>query len=266
MSEIILEDPTELCEQALRKHIQRNTELNIWPSQIAVAERLIERRTEMADVYVELVQSFGNDHTSLYKFFDIILGTTVVWNPNFISINRVSRNRLVEINEEIGRHALHLSELLDERDKIHNSSAFRDNTFCSICDVIEAASENNNRFKSSLKQPLQELQHRFDGKYWPCLGDVLRAISVDADYAEIEPSNPITAKATSSKRPSKSDFARGLLAAITQITDENDGRTPHNLKFFDNALSSLVNCTFNLGGNELTDAVYIKNLRQRDRK
>src|SRR5690606_18510979 len=70
-----------------------------------------------------------------------------------------------------------------------------------------------------IQERLDALHGQFDLKYWPSLSDFLRELASDAEDAVMEATDPLTAAATMTSRPSRTDFIKALLAAI----DENRG-------------------------------------------
>lgn len=158
-----------------------------------------------------------------------------------------------------------MATLLEQRTDLHNTSGFSTETHYHAIDVIEAASRGNYLFQSYVQEKLDALRSQFDLKYWPSLGDFMRELASDAEKADTEATDPLTAAATQAARPSKADFFKALFASIEENSAENYGQLPKGFKLTDRALASLANCALDLGADELVDEAYVKRLRQRER-
>jgi len=256
----------QICESILLEGKRYNIEHDIWPSKNAVVDRLLARGLELKEAYEELHEKLPPPSPALKVFLDLLLSSAAFCNPEQITKARTARNDLVGVNQQISRKATELAELLARRSDLNNTSSFRSSTHYHVCDVIEAASENNHLFKFYVKERLDALTGQFDLKYWPSLSDVLQVIAVDAEQASIEATDPLTDAATSASRPSRADFLKALFAAIEENSAEHYGLLPSDFKLNDRTLASLTNCGLNLGPDDLVDDAYMKRFRQRERE
>jgi hypothetical protein len=259
-------DAVRLCEDVLRKDRQYNLEHSIWPSINIVIDRMLERGLELRDVYGELNSKLGSVHYGISTFLDSILGVAALWHPDAISKQRASREQLVEINNQIGRMADELANLIKLRSDLSNESGFSADCHYHIGEVIEEAASSEALFNLWLKEPMKNLRGQFGLKYWPQLSDVIRVLATDAKRAKVEATDTITEAATSARRPSKSDFVRALYVALSDRSERNDDRLPIDFKLSDGSMASLVNCLLDLGPDEVVDGAYIKRFRQRERQ
>ena len=255
----------QTCESTLLAAKDYNIEHDILPSENAIVDRLLARSIELNETYVELDQKLGSHPPALHSFLDLLLGTTAQWNPDKINQSRLARTDLARVNRQIAAKAVELSQLLEHRSHLRNTSSFGSDTHYHVCDVIEAASDDNGLFKSYVHPQLAALTAQFDLKYWPTLSAFAQEIAADAERAEIRATDPLTAAATEAMRPSLTDFFKALFAAIEENSAENYGQLPKNFKLTDRALASLANCALDLGIDELVDDAYVKQLRQRIR-
>lgn len=260
-----LKSAKQVCEEHLREQIRYNTEKNILASENRVAERLLARGEELSPVYVEVHAQLRADGIGWKIFLDCVLSTGAFWSPEKIAEHREDRAALIDLNQAIAKHADALADLLGEREELQNRSAFSGNTHYDICQVIHQASAGNGRYESYVKEPLEHLSTRFDMKYWPRLAECVRVIADDAAEATIAASDPLTAAATKSSRPSKADFLRALRSAIGENRGTWLGGFPRKFAPTDSALATLVNVLLDLPPSELIDASYVKNLRRRDK-
>lgn len=255
----------EYCEGVLKDAKRYNTEHCIWPSENIVVDRFIKRRLELRDAYEELHSELSLQPEAVKTFFDAVLSTAALWNPERISEARRARDDLARTNERIAKAAAELANLLDERSHLGNTSGFRSPTHYHVCDVLIAAGADNYSFKSYVQEGLDTMRMRFDLKYWPRLGDFMRVLASDAATAQPEATDPLTAAATDASRASLADFFKALYAALDENTGCGYALLPVELKISDATIAALVNCALDLDEEVMVDGPYVKRLRQRER-
>lgn len=260
------DDAVLACEKTIKIHHAENLASKIWPSAEIIAKHLLERREEMHEVYQEIYSKLSGDTGMLYRFFDLVLTTTVVWSPQAIEAERQAYARLTALNSEIHSLASALSKALDERDEIHNSSGFYSDTHYHVSKVIDVAGDTNCLFTMYLRQPLKNLRAQYSLKYWPSMAEFIEVIGLDAATSAVAPTDAITSAATSSPKRSLADVARAFLAAFDEASDTTRGWLPSNFKISDKSVSAIINCTLDLDPDRCIDAGYIKAVRQRDRR
>lgn len=265
MSSPQVTNPQQVCENLLLEGKRYNIEHHILPSENAVADRLLARGVELKDAYDELHGKLDARPPALQVFLGLVLSTAAFWNPQKMQEARTARNDLANVNEQIARKAAELAELLDQRSDLHDTSGFSSEAHYHVGDVIEAVSQNNYLFQSYIQEKLDALRGQFDLKYWPSLGDFMRALASDAEKADMAPTDPLTAAATAATRSSKADYFKALFASMEENSAENYGQLPRGFKLTDRTLASLVNCALDLSPDELVDEAYVKRLRQRER-
>ncbi|MDI5933635.1 hypothetical protein [Halomonas kalidii] len=265
MSSLKFTNAQKACETILIEGKRYNKERGILRSENAVADRLLARRIELYDAYAELYKKLNPHPPALQVFLGMLLSTAAFWSREKIAEAREARNELVDVNRQIARKAEELADLMERRSDLHNTSGFSSNTHYHVCDVIEAASEDNYLFNSYVKQHLEAIRSQFDLKYWPSLGLLLRELAIDANDPGIEATDPLTAAATVAPRASGADFFKALLAAIEENSAKYYGQLPQGFKVTDSTLASLANCALGLEPDELVDNAYVKRFRQRER-
>lgn len=256
----------DTCETYLREEIRYNAEFGVAPAESGIAERLLSRGQELTPVYEEILQKLP-EHGIEWKTLlgCCVLSTAAYWSPEKGREDRGSREQLKEANARIAELASELSDLLEERERLENGSPFTGSTHYHICEVIEEANADNGRFRSYLKEPLSNLHHQFDLKYWPSLASVVAVIGRNAEAAEITATDPRTAVLCDSSRPSKADLIRAIQAGIKENQHAGMGGLPRSFKLTDSALATLGNVLLDLSPDELMTAEYVKNLRGRDK-
>lgn len=208
----------------------------------------------------------SDDGVSWKVFLGCLLNTGAFWSPEKIANYRADRARLIEINRDLALQAQALSELLEQRDDLHNHSAFGSETLYDVVTLIDRASARNGRYESYVKTPLAELSARYDMKYWPSLAECLRVLGEDAGDAEVRATDPMTEAATRSTRSSKADTIRALRESIDESRGNWWGAIPRKFRLSDSAMAQMANVLLDLEPDEMIDSNYIKSLRHRDKK
>lgn len=265
MVDNLASETTAICEQILRTEKQYNVDHEILRSENLIIDRLLGRRIELVEAYAELHHKLGDQPYALKIFLGALLSTAAIWSPEKIMESRDGRQRLDAVNALVAEKASELASLLREREALHNDSGFAGNTHYHVCRVIEDAARENYLFKSWVRDDLRALCGRFDLKYWPRIHHFMDALALDAENAELEATDPITAAATTGPRASRADFFKALFAAIGENSKTMHGFIPSGLKLTDGTLASLANCALDLGPDDLLDSGYVKRFRQRER-
>ena len=117
-----------------------------------------------------------------------------------------------------------------------------------------------------MKGRLQEITSQFDLKYWPTIGEVLRAVAEDASQAEPRPHDAVTEAGTEGNRAALADTFRAFFVAIDEAGVHNFGFLPRGFDLTDRSVASLLSCALGLGSDETVDSEYVKRLRQRQRE
>jgi hypothetical protein len=252
----------EACESAISEDRRYNVEHDIWPSSVEVAARFLDRRTELAEAYVEIHTKLGKTLRGLPCFFDLLFGAVTVWGPEEMKQARADRQTLVELNKQIKEQAMSLATLMERRTDLSNKSGFSSNTHYHVLEVVEKAGSDRHAFTNWAKNPLAAVRSQFDLKYWPTPADFVRELARDAAEAEPSASDPVTEAATTG-RAAKADFFKALFEIIEENSSRFGGPLPLGFELSDKTLASLGNCALDLPPDELITDEYVKNIRQR---
>lgn len=252
------------CESILLNEIAENTKRNILPSVNKVAERLLSRRIDLDDAYREIYGKLGRNRQALWHFFDGLLSVSTFWNPDKLTEAREARLKLNQLNDEIADKAGELAALLEKRSALNGSDGFHADTHYGVLEVLEVAARSNYLYESYVRDQVRTLWGQYDLKYWPSLAEFVMALSVDARGAVIQATDPLTAAGTISKRASRADFFRAWFRSIVEYRYAR--HLPLDFELSDSCYASLANCVLDLGPDHLTDAGYVKGVRQRDRE
>lgn len=238
----------------------------ILPSEVAIIDRLLYRRLELVDAYEELFQKLNIHPQALHVFFDQLLSVAAFWNPEANLEARRDRSRLSEVNSLIGAKAAELAELVDERTELKNQSGFSCDTYYHPIDLIHAAAKQNYSYEHWVKDQLQQITGQFDLKYWPSIGEVLRALAEDATQAKPRPHDAVTEAGTEGNRAALADTFRAFFVALDEAGARNFGFLPRGFDLTDRSVASLLSCALGLDEVQTVDSAYVKRLRQRQRE
>lgn len=259
-------NPKQICEQILKDDKDYNIAQHIWPSEVAITDRLLARGLELTTAYDELHGKLHHHPRALQTFLGLVLSAAAFWNPVKMKEARNAREDLTEVNRLIASKATEVADLLKQRENLHNTSGFSCDTHYSVCGLIKAAGKNHYEFTSRVQKRFEELPAQFDYKYWPTLSDVMLELAHDAADAAPEASDPMTEVGTAGVRASKADFIKALLTAMKENSMRFYGPLPNRLQLTDNTLATLMNCALDLGDKDLVDGGYVKRFRQRERE
>lgn len=266
MATLLITNPTQVCEDALRADKAYNIENAILPSENRIIDRLLARRVELVSAYAEIYEKLHDREHGIATILGVVTNVAAFWNPQKVAYARDARVRLQEVNREIGELAMDLAGLLEERSEIGNRSGFASDTHYHIAEVIDAASSDNGFYRFHLRDELKPLKSRYDLKYWPSLAEVVRVIGQDAGDADTKATDTLTRAATTGTRGSRADFFQALFQLIRENGDANPGHLPRNFRLSDETLASLANCALDIEPDDLVDGAYVKRLRQRARE
>ncbi|MEH6471981.1 MAG: hypothetical protein V7752_12100 [Halopseudomonas sp.] len=259
-------DPIAICEDILNSEKSYNIEHSILQSENRIIDRFLSRRVELTEAYAELVVKLHGRPQALKVMLGVLLSASAFWNPEKNRAARQARAELFEINREVAERAGELAVLLERRSELHNTSGFSSDTHNDICRVIDAAAAEQHLFKWHVQESLARLRGQYDRKYCPSLAACIGELAIDAREASIGATDQITDAATSSRKPSLTDFFKAWFASIEENSAQSSGFLPTDLRLSDNTMASLANCALDLGPDELIDGAYVKRLRQRLRE
>lgn len=177
-------DAIAACETIIQERELQNDSSGRMHSENVIARRLLACRDQLADAYTELYFSYRSE-AHLRTFFGLVLSAAAQWGdghePEFVA----QRAELTELNRRIAEGAELLAQLLDRREEFRGKPGdFSDNTFFNIAELVSAAAHDRDLYQYHLEESLAALRARYDWKYWPSLGDVLRTLGTDAEAAQ----------------------------------------------------------------------------------
>jgi len=253
------------CESVIHEHRKYNIEKKILPGCVRIADCMLDRRNELAELYRELYCQLDTEPEALWVFFDIVFSCAAYWNPDKNKAAREERNELKDVNGQIADTASELAVLLEARSELNNTSSFYSDTYGGVCEILDAAGSGNFSYESWVQEQFKQLFHRFDYKYWPSLPEFLDEVARDAQEAKVYASDKITAAAITGPRGSLAEFLRAFYEGIDQNTKRSNGFLPSDFRLTDKSVAALMNCILDLAPDDMKDSAYVKRFRQSER-
>jgi hypothetical protein len=253
-------------ESILKELRANNTEKNILPSENAVIGNILDRSTEMMSVYEELNKKL-NENQQMH-LWDGLLGTATFWNPDVSRELRETKRDLKHLNSEIAKLAENLSELIQEREELCETSGISAYEDYHPLHWFHRAGDGNHLYKGYVKGDLERLHGQFDLKYWPESHEVVAAIGAFAEENEVYENNSWTEELLSSPKHSMADHLRVILKAIEEKKRSGPVhyQLPCDFRLSDSAIATIINCTLNLAPEDMLTSEGIKRSRQNIRK
>lgn len=254
----------ELCERILTKDIRYNEDHSMLARRNSVARRLLGRRLELVEAYMDLVTRLRYERP-IAVVLDQVLVAATYCNKEETTKMRLARADLEQVNRRIARTADELAGLLEERTHLQNHSDFSSNTHYHPVDLMEAAAEANGLYSAFLKGKLDALRYQFDLKYWPSLSAMTRAMAADARGAIVCVTDDVTEAATTGKRASDTDFFRAFYAGLEHCKTTLGGLVPDDYEMVDRTLAALATCALGRHSDLPFTSEYVKQCRARIR-
>ena len=255
--------PTDPCEDFLRAERRSFLDQRIWPSKVVIIDRLLADSLNLLPVYAELRRRLP-DPAHWARVLEIVIEVAYFYSPEASANVRDSLRKAQEMNGEIGLLARQLAELMRRRRELCDAESIHGSELYSLPQVVGLAGEENGRYRSYLKSPLEALAGRFDGKYWPALEDLVDIIAEDAIAADVHFHDQVTQAALGSPKRSKLDYLRGFWAALEESTGcSYAGCLPRGFRLTDSMTAALLNACY---GEELFEATSVKRARQEERQ
>jgi hypothetical protein len=245
----------------LRQQKTYNESKGILRSENRVIDRLLPENRALDSTYDRL--SADLEPIQWQCVLGALLSAAAFWNPGAVRANRDAAATLRSTDSEIAKAARNLAKLIQRREGLSNRSGFSTTAGYHPVDFIDRAAdlEGYGHYHEFLQEELHRLRGQYDLKYWPSMDAILQAIADDADAAEVQPNDPLTAAATRTRQASRRDFYRAWLAAIAELQDRPPAWLPAGFALPDQMVADLGN--YALGDtDQWTSAEQIKDLRR----
>ena len=262
--EVLREGSTESIRQSLFNRKADNLDNKIWPSENLVIDKLLSRFDEIECFCLQLNEKFN--FMERYSILDCLLGILAITKPSDLQKSREDKKSLQELNRKIAKQAFDLAELIEKRSELDNSTQMRSNTYYSISDVINDAAQDNYLFQSNPKKQFNQLFYQYDLKYWPNIAQVIDAIGIDADCADIEASDSITEAGTKSTRSSVVDTIRAFFTALKNYENRHHNLSLKVMNMSNQCFTSVFNIGLALGPDEIISDDQFKTAKHRIKK
>ncbi|ELQ6014826.1 hypothetical protein R2221_003900 [Cronobacter sakazakii] len=183
----------------------------LWP----LLERLITREVEMRPVWEEIALHGLTPEQCRTLLEQLCFAGD---NGTLEEQKRLQDDykKLTLLNTAIVSQAAELAAMLNERDDIHNRNTFENDYSTDVVSLIHTASEHNGYYRSYLRETLEALRCRYDGKYWPSFQQLLSVLAHQHPVtAFTDQSDDVMLRA---KRKALSVYLRQLFTNLHKIT------------------------------------------------
>jgi hypothetical protein len=117
--------------------LKKATEGRRHRSDIAVIDRILERYSELEPHINLMYQTLTIPQMN--RFIDLVIDAVALGNENEVEDVRTTPKELKAINDKIAKLAFELSNMLDKRTQLHESTSFTSNTHYALFKLIEDA-------------------------------------------------------------------------------------------------------------------------------
>lgn len=253
-------DATTACETIIQERELQNDSSGREHSENVIARRLLACRDQLADAYTQLYFCFRSD-AHLRTFFGLVMSAAAQWGdgqePEFVA----QRAELTEVNRRIAEAAESLADLLDRRESFRDMPGdFADNTFFNVAELVSAAAHDRDLYQYHLEESLSALRTRYDWKYWPSLGEVVRTLATDAEAAQgpkemaVEMSEPAFAR-------SSTERFFDILFRSMSLAMSTPAALPDSFNVSDATLAAVANSALGLAPEDRLRATEVRDQR-----
>ncbi|EOG5420754.1 hypothetical protein ACLE0S_002547 [Cronobacter malonaticus] len=249
---------------ALKDYRDELHKARLWEPHWPLLDRLITREVEMRLVWEEIaryVLTAEQCRTLLEQLFFAGACGTADEQKRL----KEDYENLIRLNAVIAARAAELASMLNERDAILNRNTFESNYMTEIVSLIDSSSVRNGYYCTHLREPLEALRTRYDGKYWPSLQQLLEVVARE---------NPATAFTDRSddaiiraRGGGLSVFLRALFHRIHDIRlKETEWQyrniyLPANVRMTDGSLATLASVSLDLDEPATVESVKMQRHR-----
>jgi len=262
--EVLKNNTVESIKQSLSYRKADNLDKKMLSSENLVIDKLLCRFDEIEFFCQQLNEKFN--FMERYSVLDCLLGILAITKPCDLQKSREDKRSLQELNKKIAKQAFELAELIEKRSELNNCTQMSSNTYYSISDVINDAAQDNYLFQSHPKEKFNHLFYQYDSKYWPDIAQVVDAIAIDADCADIEASDSITEAGTKSKRSSVVDTIRAFFTALKNYENRHPNLLVKVFNISNQGITSLFNVGLALGPDDIISDDQFKTSKSRIKK
>lgn len=245
--------------------IQRyNNDRRIYPAWNKIIDRLLVNSLDLNNAYSELHKKLNNHPHALRTVFERLVHLTASFNPGEIGGKRRKNKDLESLNTKIEKTANSLSLLLQQKEALKEREGFSCSGDSSVLRLIMNASNTNGHFNTFVRDNLQQLEGRYDSKYWPELSECLDVLANDIANSHIESIDPIVeAQISKNKAGTLTHFVEAFFEVIDENRSAHYGHVPNDFSLTDSCFATLVNYSLDLEPSELIGSDFIKTIRFR---
>ncbi len=204
---------------------------NICRSKVVLIDRILMRNeAALDDAWAGLIASCPEGHPPGMTWerwqlvLDRLLDVALDYTPEKIERSRYAKDRIAELNLEIASRAGELAKLLRTRNALRAHGDFtlpNDHTPLDLMQRAAELSEHDHTaylYDRHIAPTLEDLDRRFDLKYWPTTADFLDALAEAQHLDEPEAQDSLTAAALQVREASARDFMRAVDEALDALS------------------------------------------------
>ncbi|MCW9689099.1 hypothetical protein [Proteus terrae] len=256
--------PNNFCIAFIKRELDDFKSSNIWMSYWSTMERMIERSSELNNVFEEIIEKYGYSDKQRCSYVWLILEH--IWMSTSFAKTKVEKARnefkmLNQLREEIQVLAFNLSAALAKQNELFEHSGFIKQDYQTALDMIEDAGENNYLYQSHISEKILSLQEQFDLKYWPSRSDIIQSI-VEFEGRQPEPMHSEYPETVLKGRISD---IKDFVISFDSAFDEKNG-LPTGFRFSNNSMADIINVILDLPLEKLTTGEAIRIVRNRKLK
>ena len=233
-------------------------------SEKMVVDRLLSDELEMKSVWEELDRLFPP--LCAQQFFvviDCIVGTAAHNSRDKLKVGQGHLQDAKAELEKISEKAKVLADLLrsyrSHCEKAQVSGSGFDIVDCLDRWAADAICDTNrprwlpcpNLYRDFLREGLEPVRRRYDGKYWPNVDDLLDGLSIAANDSNLTAGCTVTAAGRLTREVSARSFIYVLLEVLRR-NGLGNGPLPRNFELTSGSVAKISNCALGLVGNQVT--------------
>ncbi|MBV7297717.1 hypothetical protein [Enterovibrio paralichthyis] len=266
-------DTAGYCKRYIERELASLKENKIWNSWHPVIERALERHDEMASIYQEIMEVPGFEGDFLVQFDKRHIGNSALqltletfwyskkqYDKEAVAEKRGNQKELAMLHERMQEHALNLAADIRLYNEILEQGGYEHESYVSVVELIDLASEGNGHYDFYLKDELESLRYQFDGKYWPKTVDLVQALAEHYSYAPIPRSTELPSAVMEGRQARIKDYV------LAVDRDLQSNRQIPSFKLSHSSMATLVNVVLDIPVDEMVSGETVRQIRHRHQK
>jgi hypothetical protein len=183
-----------------------------------------------------------------------------LFNQDTIARKRHAQKELTKLHEDIPALAFRLSAMLRRQQELFETEDFSPDEYLDCVGMISRAGKNNGHFTSWLQEELEVLDHKYDGKYWPSLSQMIDAIGEFEESLSLPSQGFLPDEVLAGRASHIKDFVLGFDADVKHVH-----QIPRSFSFSNSAVATIANVVMVLPVDSLATSDAVRVVRNRYR-